>query len=447
MGILPHLHEDIMRELKSSFQEVFIRGNVIRIRLLYKWKFTISYKPTDENLLRAHNLRTQLSSMIDDEKLTIDEINKALINQSFKKGYVSLDFVSEKKSILNDVIAVNLSVKQNTPKTKTIYECLLEKSIEYKNQETVIPYTDDALKSGSIITYENYLNRLKHFYDIKVADLTIQDVENFIRHHMTEQNTYKYVNEMLRPIREILEQHVEFGIINHNILENKALKKFMRRNLRRSTKYAELLTIKEVHKIIQAENCILKFIVIFGLFTGTRVGEAQMMQWSQNTLNIKENRITILSQFTSNIESTPKSKNSIRDIPIVMHSQNENFRDEFPEKVLLDIICHFYSKSRFSNFMFYDPTTKERWRNSDAINYRMKQFLNGLGIYKHITFHDLRHWFTAYAYEKVGLVLASKYLGHSSTKETLDNYMKIKPDIKIDFKEAEKFLVFKKKCP
>lgn len=436
-----------VRELKSNFQEVFIRGNVMRVRLFHNRKFTICHEPTDENLLRAHNLRTQLSSMINDEKLTIDQINKALINQSFEKGYVSLDFISERKPKVNDLVAVNLLVNQNIPKTKTFYECLLEKSIEYKNQETVIPYTDDALKAGSIITYENYLNRLKHFYDIKVADLTMQDVESFIRHHMAEQNTYKYVNEMLRPIREVLEQHVEFGIIKHNILENKVLKKFMRKNLRQSTKYATLLTIGEVHKVIQAEDCILKFIVLFGLFTGVRVGEVQMMQWSQNTLNIRENRITILSQFTSNIESTPKSRHSVRDIPIVMRSQNENYYDEFPETVLLDIICHFYNKSRFSNFMFYDPTTKERWRNSDAINYRMKQFLNGLGIYKHITFHDLRHWFTAYAYEKVGLVLASKYLGHSSTKETLDNYMKIKPDIKIDFKEAEKFLVFKKNAP
>ena len=260
-----------MRELKSNFKEVFIRENAMRIRLLSKWKYTISHKPTDENLLRAHNLRTQLSSMINDEKLTIDQINKALINQSFKNGYVSLDFVSEKKSKVNDIIAVNLSVNQNIPKTKTFYECFIEKSIEYRNQETVIPYKEDGLKAGSIITYENYLVRLSHFNNIEVGKLSIQDVETFIRNHMIEGNSYKYVNEMLRPIREILEQHVEFGRIKHNILENKGLKKFMRKNLRHSIKYAEILTTDEVLKIINAENCIIKFIVLFGLFTGVRV--------------------------------------------------------------------------------------------------------------------------------------------------------------------------------
>lgn len=73
--------------------------------------------------------------------------------------------------------------------------------------------------------------------------------------------------------------------------------------------------------------------------------------------------------------------------------------------------------------------------------------MHELGIFKHITYHDLRHWFTVYAYEKVGLILASKYLGHSTTKETLDNYMKIKPDNCIDYKEAEKYLVFNKNAP
>ena len=436
-----------MRELKSSFQEVFIRGNVMRIRLLYKWKFTISYKPTDENLLRAHNLRTQLSSMINDEKLTIDQINKVLVNQSLKNGYVSLDFISEKKSQVNDIIAVNLSVNQNIPKTKTFYECFIEKSIEYRIQETVIPYKEDGLKAGSIITYESYLGRLSYFNNIEIGKLSIQEVETFIRNHMIEGNSYKYVNEMLRPIREILEQNLEFGIIKQNVLENKGLKKFMRKNLRHSIKYAEILTTDEVLKIINAENCIIKFIVLFGLFTGVRVGEVQMMTWSNESISIKENRITIKVQFSSNIESTPKSSNSARDIPVVMKSLNENYQDKFAETALLDIITHFYNKAKISNYMFYDPTTKERWRNSDAINYRMKKFLHELGIFKHITYHDLRHWFTVYAYEKVGLILASKYLGHSTTKETLDNYMKIKPDNCIDYKEAEKYLVFNKNAP
>lgn len=435
------------RETKTDYPNIFVRGNSIRIRFTKSNKLTLKQSPTPINLLKANNIYQQLISMIKDKIIDVNQINTNLINESFNKGYILIDLVTQKKTAEDINERINTQNNQDTLDTKTFYECFIDKSNEYRNQETVIPYQEGQLKTPTILTYERYISYLKYFNEIKVDKLNIQDVEIFIRHHAAQGNTYKYVNEMLRPIREILEQHVEFGIIKKNILDNKGLKTFMRKNLRHSIKYAELLTIDEVRRIINAENCIIKFIVLFGLFTGVRVGEVQMMTWSNERINIKENRITIINQFTSNIETTPKSQYSIRDIPIIMQPQNTNYQDNFTETVLLDIICHFYNKSRLSNYMFYDPTTKERWRNSDAINYRMKQFLNELGIFKHITYHDLRHWFTAYSYEKIGLILTSKYLGHSTTKETLDNYMKIKPDKQINFKEAQKYLIFNKNAP
>lgn len=437
---------DEYRETKTSYRNIFKRRNQIRLRLNSK-KFSIKASPDDPvNLLKAHNILQLISSMLKDEVITINQIDSNLVRSSYERGYVVLpEMLNTKEKAIFNHSMTNLYIKQEVTKTKTFYECFLEKIEEYRNQETVIPYQSDKLKAGSIITYENYIKRLEYFFDIEVGKLTVQDVEKFIRRHIAQKNTYKYVNEMLRPLKEIIQSHVDFGIIKVNVLNNSALINLMRKNLCRSEKYAELLTDDEVKKIISSENCQMKFMVLFGLFTGARVGESMAITWSQNDIHIHENRITISKQYTSEVESTPKSINSIRDIPIIMKSKHLNYVDVFDERTLFNVLLHFYNKTKITKEVFYDQNSKERWKNSDAVNYRMKQFLHSLGIYRHVTFHDLRHWFTAYSVDKNGLKLTSQYLGHSSTKETHDYYLKIKPERKMDFKAAQKYLVFKKR--
>ena len=434
------------RETKTPYKDVFARGDSTRVRI-FKTKYTIPIAPTADALLRAKSTIIQIISMVEDNVLAVASITSNFVNILFRYGYVSHNLIEQRELVNIQASTSIISEEHNNFKTKTFLECFKDKATEYRNQETVIPNQKYQLKYGSISTYENYISRLTYFNNIEVHQLSIQDVEVFIRMHIKSKNTYKYVYELLRPARDIMEQYVEIKEINENVFTNKYIEMLMSKNLRHSVKYAELLTDDEVLLIIAAENSPIKFIVLTALFTGLRIGEALMVTWSLEDVNLDENRITVNKQFSSKIETTAKTITSNRNIPIVMKPQYKNYIDNFPENVLLDILHDFDNKPKMCEYLFYDPTTKERWRNSDAVNYRMRQFFHGLGIYRHITFHDLRHWFTAYAYEKVGLILTSKYLGHSTTKETLDDYMKIKPDAKLDFNKARKYLVFKAAAP
>lgn len=422
-----------MQELKTDYQGVFVRGKSIRIRV-YKRKFTISHSPTTENLLKAHNARIQLLSMVNDGIITIDDIAKKNILSIFNKGYFLPEIIPQTKHI-------QIKTNSNTPTFRQIF---MEKQREYENRESVISYENQLLKPGSITTYNTYLSkRFTEFLDIEIGKLRLEDIINFINKHRDRGNSYDYVDNLFIPLREILTDYKEMGIIDNIILQNEYIRKYMRRNLRISEKLPTLLDDNEIELILSARNSNIRSLILFALFTGVRVGEAINIKYE--SINFIKNTITITKQFTSGNESTPKSKNSIRQIPITIIPKNKLLYNPY-ESVLSNTLVHEYNH-KLSQNIFIDPDTKLQWKRSDKINEKMREFLNKMGINKYLTFHDLRYWFTAYAIELVGIHLTSQYLGHKTIEETMKDYTRIKPQNLLSREEAEKLRVFNKIAP
>lgn len=422
-----------MQELKTDYQGVFIRGKSIRIRL-YKSKFTISAEPTPQNLLKANNARLQLLSMINDGILTIDDITKKIILSIFNKGYFLPETIPQIK---------HMPIKTNS-ETPTFRKIFIEKQREYENRESVFSYESQQLKPGSITTYNAYLSkRFAEFLDIEIGKLKLEDIINFINKHRDRGNSYDYVDNLFIPIREILTDYKEMGVIDNIILQNEYIKKYMKRNLRKSEKLPNLLDDNDIQLIISARKSNIRSLIIFALFTGVRVGEAINIKYEN--INFKNNTITVTKQFTSGNESTPKSKNSIRKIPIVIIPKNQTPNNPY-ESVLSNELIYEYNH-KLSQNIFIDPDTKLQWKRSDKINEKMRKFFNEIGINKYLTFHDLRYWFTAYSIELVGIHLTSQYLGHKTIEETMRDYTRIKPQNLLSREEAEKLRVFKKVDP
>ena len=116
--------------------------------------------------------------------------------------------------------------------------------------------------------------------------------------------------------------------------------------------------------------------------------------------------------------STPKTKDSMRDIP---------FNDTFARLAKEYFKSCFPRSNKGSNFIFISKTGG--YADPHTINKYFRRKLRELGIDKDVRFHDLRHTFATRAIEKkVDIKSLSVILGHTSVQFTLDRYAHILED-------------------
>jgi integrase len=153
--------------------------------------------------------------------------------------------------------------------------------------------------------------------------------------------------------------------------------------------------------------------VLLSLCTGMRIGEVCALRWED--VDLKQNIITVrhtveriyncMSKSTENIESTPKTKNSYREIPI--------------SKQLLQSL----KVVRKLSISPYVVGTSKRSKEPRSYRDYFKRLLKRLGI-PPIVFHGLRHTFATRCIEsQCDYKTVSVILGHSNVATTLNLYV------------------------
>ena len=193
----------------------------------------------------------------------------------------------------------------------------------------------------------------------------------------------------------------------------------------RSVHEKEVYTTFEAKEFIKAldkmdEDLIYKKTVMkFMLLTGVRIGEMCGIKWSDIDFNKKIVHIVRSRLYCPEFgtyEKTPKTKTSIRDIPI-------------PEKLINDLLK--YQRwfrlfdddfdNKFDNYyiavnMYREPVGR------DTISSWLRQFEKSNG-FKHISCHGLRHTYCSLLLsQNVPIQTVSKYMGHSDSTITLKVY-------------------------
>lgn len=163
--------------------------------------------------------------------------------------------------------------------------------------------------------------------------------------------------------------------------------------------------------------------ILFAIQTGVRIGELCALQYQD--INLQEGVVniskTLQRTFVKNIAqenvsqviiSTPKSKNSIRAIPLT--------------KLLMSILQD-YSNLPKENYLL---TGKEKYIEPRSYYNYYKKILKAAEI-SYLNFHGLRHTFATRCIEAGGdYKIVSELLGHSSVKITLDLYVHPQMDAK-----------------
>ena len=268
------------------------------------------------------------------------------------------------------------------------------------------------VKSSTVAVYtlhmENYI--LPKFGEKASIDET--DVQGFVLDSIRHGLSQKTVKDMLIVLKMVIRFGAKHGWLQYQEWSIKFPTEQKKQEL-------EVLSISHQKKLMQyvTDNFTFRNLGIYiCLSTGMRIGEVCALKWSDidlgtETIHVNRTieRIYIIEgneRHTELIIGTPKTKNSIREIPI--------------SKELMKLLRPLKKLMNDDYFVITNeakPTEPRTYRNY------YKQLLKQLGI-PSLKFHGLRHSFATRCIEsQCDYKTVSVILGHANISTTLNLYV------------------------
>lgn len=276
----------------------------------------------------------------------------------------------------------------------------------------------DEIKPRTLLRYECALKYYicPHFGDIEIENLTPRDIQNWmkiLKEDISPRTNKPLSSSSLNTIIAILKLIFNYAYDYEIIRNNPTLR--LKRISNKSDEVVKAFTRDEQ---IRIENYIERlhndeyFPYILTLYTGLRLGELLALTWKD--INIKLGVIsvnkTIYKINTKDnkweyVVDVPKSKKSIRDIPLPTFIK-EKLRILKRDKKSIYVVA----KSDGSRI------------NDKLLVYRYKMLLKRAKV-RYLSFHALRHTFATRALENnIDIKTLSEILGHANAATTLNIY-------------------------
>lgn len=287
-------------------------------------------------------------------------------------------------------------------KKKTIKEISVlwkEDKKQYVKQSTFAAY---------VLILENHIyptfGEMHELEEKKVQEFTLQKLNNGL--------SKKSIKDILIVLKMILKFGVKHGFLDYKEWE-------IRFPTEEEKQHLEVLSIshqKRIMSFIQEHFTFKNLGIYICLSTGLRIGEVCALKWDDinielGIISIKRTieRIYIIDgdkRHTELIINTPKTKNSIREIPIT--------------KELIRILKPL---KKIVNGNYYILTNEEKPTEPRTYRNYYKRLMKDLNI-PELKFHGLRHSFATRCIESnCDYKTVSVILGHSNISTTLDLYV------------------------
>lgn len=287
-------------------------------------------------------------------------------------------------------------------------------------------YMKNSLKQSTFVNYETYIR--KHFAPAfqatKLKELTSWMLQDFYNYKLNIENlSPKTIINMHRCLHKALKQAVLERFIEFNPCDGVNLPKNEKPDI-------QVLTRQQQERLMYASyQHRYGVFVRLALMTGLRLGELLGLRWEntdlragiihiRQTLNrLKKRDYDGTGNSTEIVIQTPKTKNSIRSIPLLPQLVNDlqQWRNVQISDAQLAASAYQDSGLVVTNQLggYIEPRTFKDYYN---------QILQIAGI-GHFTFHALRHTFATRALEQnMESKTLSSILGHYSVAFTLDTY-------------------------
>ena len=274
---------------------------------------------------------------------------------------------------------------------------------EYKR-----PYVKQSTMAAYVLILENHV--LPYFGD--GDSLHEQEVQAFVLQKLERGLSVKTVKDILIVLKMVM----KFGVKNEWMTYYEWDIKYPTTSTNKELEVLSVANHKKILNYIQSHFTFTGLGIYISLSTGLRIGEICALKWSD--INVTDGTITVCrtieriyiiegeKKHTELIISTPKTKNSCREIPM--------------SKELLAMIKPL---KKVVNEDFYVLTNDER--PTEPRTYR--NYYNGLMVKLDIPklkYHGLRHSFATRCIEAgCDYKTVSVLLGHSNISTTLNLYV------------------------
>lgn len=288
---------------------------------------------------------------------------------------------------------------------------------EFKSvTEEWLKYVKNNVKKS---TYYNYIYSVERYLypEFEGKDITkIRDINDFVT-RLSGSLASKTVRDIIAKLKEIIKYYEEENNVKLNI-KKISLPKIKRKEIQiLSQKEKEIL--EDYYKL---QNTLQTLGIMICLNTGLRIGEVCALKWED--INLSERKIyvrkTIERVYIKNrrkskiIIDTPKSRSSVREIPI--------------NKKLYSWLKR--SKGKCSDDCFILTGSDKKYLEPRSFQYNFKSILKKNNLRK-LKFHTLRHTFATNCIEAgMDVKSLSELLGHADVSVTLNIYVHSSDKIK-----------------
>lgn len=276
--------------------------------------------------------------------------------------------------------------------------------------EYMVNHSKEIKKQSVSKIYDKY-KALEPIKDIRINSFTLEKYQHFIKYLRGLNYSTSYSNKILNLLKKIITYSSVYHNTSTDILKFiehfKAPDGFKRE--------MDFYTYEEFNQFISVvDDPVYSLFFRFLYYLGTRLGETTALTW--NDIDFQKNEVTINKSLTTKIKgelytiSTPKTKNSIRILPL-------------PKSLSMSLLNRFNEVSKIPNFstdwfVFGDIYPLRE----TTIETRKNKYCDLAGL-KRIRIHDFRHSCASFLINNgASIVLVSKYLGHSKISMTLDTY-------------------------
>lgn len=240
---------------------------------------------------------------------------------------------------------------------------------------------------------------IDYFGDIQVTQLNKSHIKKWVHHRLTvHNNTPKTIREYLTHIRGIIREAVDQEHIHKNVAYDIKLPSYTKKDF-------EPFSQEEVLKILQNSNEWFRLFFAISFYTGMRTGE--VLALTRNDINLEERTISITRSVSRGKTTTPKTKNSIRKVPI--------FDDLVP-----------YLKNLPKSIPLFMTVGGKASKGSDSINRNEYKALLIRCNIEYRKIYATRHTFivSMLKHSELSILEIAQLVGHTTTQMIIQNYGK-----------------------
>ena len=304
----------------------------------------------------------------------------------------------------------------------------LELELKYGTEEVIIPdfghYADiylseqiNRLKAHTFKKYKRILENeiLPFFGDSQIDQIKSTDVRIWVNRQL-EKVKPKTVSEKLTIVRMIFRFAFEDETINRNPVDSIRLPEHEQPTI-------EPFTVDEVNLLLNSVEGWYRNYLAFAFYTGMRVGEQLALKWSD--IDMVKRKIHVRRSISHGSETSPKTKGSIRQIPIF--------------DVLFPYFENQYRNTGLSNsYIFVSKLTGSAFHDASTIRENhWVPLIKRVGI-PYRQQKNTRHTFAVQMLNSGTMRITdiSRLMGHTSTQMIITRYAKFikSEEIKIDKK-------------